>query len=107
MKNWEALLSFCVFIKNFKTIKESGKVMLKTRKGWLEARASHMSRVWIVASTSNIKGFRSIIRFFVSQDGKFILPARRLGFADDPNCCIPWLRKRAWSELFPSEKPGV
>lgn len=43
----------CVFINSFKTKKEWGKIMLKTKKGCLEGRASHMSRVWIFVSSSN------------------------------------------------------
>jgi len=49
----QAVVQFPWVYKQLQNKKEWGKVMLKTRKGWLAGRESQMSRVWISASSSN------------------------------------------------------
>lgn len=102
--------SLCIYLYSFETIKrEWGKVVLKMRKGWLERRASHLSHVWIFVSSSHRStqggsGLLYACLYLKMENSSSQLTGWSLLMIQ--SCCIPQLRRKAQSELFPTEKPG-
>lgn len=88
MKNWSVLLSLCAFINSFEIVKsEWDKVVLEDQERLVRRKGKPRGQsmdLCLFQSQIHTRGFRSITHLFVSQDGKFILTAHRLEFADDP-----------------------